>query len=178
MRDRDARAGWGWRRDESRLYGLCFDGCRNKSPHPTATRPFKPVMSELYQNRYRVPAARAQWWDYRNNAAYFVTICTQNRAHFFGRIDASETRLIASLPGAIAQVCWLEIPEHFPFVRLDAFVVMPNHVHGILVIDKMGADAVETRFIASPPPPIIAFPPAPAWRPPTRPACVPPAGPG
>ncbi len=118
-------------------------------------------MTELFRNKYRIPSARAEWWDYGNNAAYFVTICTQNREHFFGRIVVNsgshrvpETRLIASLPadgspqfipsplGTIALACWLEIPQHFPFVRLDAFVVMPNHVHGILVIDK---PPVETR---------------------------------
>ena len=43
--------------------------------------------------------------------------------------------------GWIAVECWLEIPEHFPFVRLEPFIVMPDHVHGIIVIDKAGYDA-------------------------------------
>jgi REP element-mobilizing transposase RayT len=96
-------------------------------------------MTELFGNKYCIPSARAEWWDYGTNAAYFVTICTQNREHFFGRIASpplTSPRLIPSLPGAIAQACWLEIPQYFPFVQLGAFVVMPNHVHGILVIAK------------------------------------------
>jgi REP element-mobilizing transposase RayT len=45
-------------------------------------------------------------------------------------------RLIASLPGKIAESCWLDIPNHFPYAQLDSFVIMPNHVHGIIVINK------------------------------------------
>ena len=53
--------------------------------------------------------------------------------------------------GEIAKDCWLEIPKHFPFVKLDAFVVMPNHAHGIIIIDKPDVDTstVETQDLAS-----------------------------
>jgi REP element-mobilizing transposase RayT len=101
---------------------------------------------EKFKNKYRIPSARAQWWDYGNNAAYFITICTHNMIHYFGEISpapeetrliaALETRLIASLPGKIAESCWLDIPNHFPYAQLDSFVIMPNHVHGIIVINK------------------------------------------
>jgi putative transposase len=104
-------------------------------------------MSELYKNKYRIPSARAQWWDYGNNAAYFVTICTKDRENFFGSI--SESQFIASPLGEMALACWLEIPQQFSFVHLDVQVIMPNHVHGILIIDKPET-TVETRFIASP----------------------------
>jgi REP element-mobilizing transposase RayT len=51
--------------------------------------------------------------------------------------------------GKLAEQYWLEIPNHFPIVELGNFVVMPNHVHGILIIDNISNSAVETRFIAS-----------------------------
>ena len=89
---------------------------------------------DRFQNKYRIPSARLQNWDYGWNAAYFVTICTANRDLFFGDIVHGE--MILSDIGEIADKYWLEIPEHFPFVKLDAHVVMPNHVHGIVKIDK------------------------------------------
>jgi putative transposase len=121
-------------------------------------------MSELYKNKYRIPSARAQWWDYGNNAAYFVTICTRDREHFFGSV--SESQFIASPLGEIALSYWLEIPKHFSFARLDVQVIMPNHMHGILIIDKpetpVSAAAVETRLIASLPlPPATPITPPP-----------------
>jgi putative transposase len=94
-------------------------------------------MSDKFQDIYRIPSARAVWWDYRNDAAYFVTICTAGREHYFGEIveTAPKQKMQLSEIGQIAHQHWMEIPEHFPFIKLDAFVVMPNHVHGILVID-------------------------------------------
>jgi putative transposase len=90
-------------------------------------------MSDKFQDIYRIPSARADWWDYRKAAAYFVTICTAGREHYLGEIKDGNMQL--SEMGKIAQINWTEIPNHFPFVKLDAFVMMPNHVHGILVID-------------------------------------------
>lgn len=103
----------------------------------------------LYKNKYRIPSSRAPWWDYGANAAYFVTICTQNRHWYFGEVADGLMQL--SEIGRIAQSCWMEIPQHFPFVQLDAFVVIPNHVHGIIVIDKPGEGIVETQNLVSPP---------------------------
>ncbi|NLN96328.1 MAG: hypothetical protein GX128_09195 [Bacteroidales bacterium] len=56
---------------------------------------------EKFQNKYRIPSARAPWWDYGSNAAYFVTICTQNRLHYFGEIKNNE--MIFSPLGMAAQ---------------------------------------------------------------------------
>jgi putative transposase len=89
---------------------------------------------EKYKNKYRIPSARLQNWDYGQNGAYFITICTHNRQHFFGEIVNNEMQL--SEMGQFAEKFWLEIPIHFPFVELGNFVVMPNHTHGILIIDK------------------------------------------
>ena len=86
----------------------------------------------LYKQKYRIESARLKGWDYRNPGYYFVTICTKDRAHYFGYISDSQMHLSAA--GEIAAQCWREIPIHHPNVELDEFMVMPNHLHGILVI--------------------------------------------
>ena len=99
----------------------------------------KKTDDELFKNRYRVKSVRLSSWDYSSNGYYFVTICTHNREHYFGEIDV-ETRLIASLRmteiGKMVRHYWLKIPDHFPFATLDEFVIMPNHVHGIVIIEN------------------------------------------
>ena len=97
-------------------------------------------MDTKYQGKYRIPSARLAGWDYRNAAAYFVTICTANREMFFGDIKDGVMHL--SEAGNVAYECWVDIPNHFPFVRLDAHVVMPNHIHGIVVIGDHTAPVV------------------------------------
>jgi len=89
---------------------------------------------EKYKNKYRIPSTRLQNWDYGWNGAYFITICTHNREHYFGEIVNKKMKL--SEIGIAAEKYWHEIPQHFPFVKLGAFVVMPNHIHGIIIIDK------------------------------------------
>lgn len=91
-------------------------------------------MSKKFQNKYRVETTRLRSWNYGWNGAYFVTICTKNREFFFGEISNQQMNL--SEIGEIADLCWKEIPNHFPFVELGEFVVMPNHLHGIIIIDK------------------------------------------
>ena len=106
---------------------------------------------DKFQNKYRIPSARWQTWDYGSNGAYFITICTQNRRHFFGEIIDStipdESIMHLNDMGEIAEKYWVEIPQHFPFVSLGNFVIMPNHMHGILIIDN--PTIVQTRLIAS-----------------------------
>jgi REP-associated tyrosine transposase len=99
-------------------------------------------MTEKFKNKYRIPSARLPWWDYSKNALYFITICTKNREHFFGEI--TDGKIVLSETGKIAWKFWQEIPNHFPFIKLDAFVIMPNHVHGIIIIDKTPDQCVET----------------------------------
>lgn len=89
---------------------------------------------DKFKNRYRIPSARLQNYDYSSNGYYFITICTKNREYFFGEIADNKMQL--SKMGKTAEKFWLEIPKHFPFVKLDEFVVMPNHVHGIIIINK------------------------------------------
>ena len=101
-------------------------------------------MPDKFQNKYRIASTRLQNWDYGSNAAYFITICTKKRKHFFGEIINKEMQLNDA--GKLAEQYWLEIPNHFPFIELGNFVVMPNHMHGILIIDKPhNDDDVETR---------------------------------
>jgi putative transposase len=105
-------------------------------------------MADLFRDKYRVPSARASWWDYNRDGAYFITICTQGRQHFFGEIEHGKMHLTAI--GQIAHDRWHEMTQHFPFAHLNAFVVMPNHVHGIIIIDRYGMNDVETLHATSP----------------------------
>lgn len=107
-------------------------------------------MSEKFQNKYRIPSTRLQNWDYGWNALYFVTICTQNRECYFG--DIRDGKMQLSDIGQIANKYWLAIPQHFPFVELDEFVVMPNHMHGIIVINKKndGRDGNNNNDVETP----------------------------
>ena len=61
---------------------------------------------------------------------YFITICTQDRQNVFGEIV--DGQMVLNEFGLIAQSCWNEIPRHFNDTRLDEFVIMPNHIHGII----------------------------------------------
>jgi REP element-mobilizing transposase RayT len=101
-------------------------------------------MQNKFKNKYRIPSIRLQTWDYSNNGAYFITICTQDRNHFFGDIQNGNMQL--SEIGKLAEQYWMEIPNHFSFIELENFVVMPNHVHGILIINNISlSECVETR---------------------------------
>jgi len=111
---------------------------------------------DKFKNKYRIPSARLQNWDYGSDGSYFITICTKGREHFFGEIINDEMQL--SEMGKLAEHYWIDIPNHFKYIELGNFVVMPNHVHGILIIDKINISPVssvssvpivETRLIAS-----------------------------
>ncbi len=83
---------------------------------------------------------RLRDYDYTRPGAYFVTVCTRRRACLFGHIADGMMR--PNTLGAIVETCWLTLPHHYPHARLDAFVVMPNHAHGILFLDD---DAIARR---------------------------------
>ncbi len=86
----------------------------------------------MSNERHHRRSIRLHTWDYANSGAYFVTLVAHGRAALFGDVVDGDIRLNAL--GEIAQACWVEITMHFAQVELDAFVVMPNHVHGVLVI--------------------------------------------
>jgi REP element-mobilizing transposase RayT len=82
--------------------------------------------------RHQRRSIRLRGYDYARAGGYFVTVCTHQRACLFGAISDGQMRLNAV--GQVATQCWRAIPDHFPDVRCDEFVVMPNHIHGILWI--------------------------------------------
>lgn len=88
----------------------------------------------LYKSKYRLESSRLKNWDYSCEDKYFITICTENRDMFFGNVKNGD--LILNNIGKIADKFWLEIPEQFYNVILDEFLIMQNHVHGILIINN------------------------------------------
>ena len=75
---------------------------------------------------------RIPGWDYASPGAYFVTICTQGHRCYFGKV--AYRKMMLNKMGRIAELFWKDIPAHHSNVVLDEFVIMPNHVHGIIVI--------------------------------------------
>ena len=80
---------------------------------------------------------RLSAYDYGQAGAYFVTVCTQNRVCLFGEIVNDVMRLNAA--GRMLVAHWQRLPQRFPSVQLDAFVVMPNHIHGVIVLTGQSA---------------------------------------
>lgn len=83
---------------------------------------------------------RLKAYDYTQDGAYFVTLLAHRRAHLFGEVMDGEMGL--NTLGCVADACWWAIAEHFPGVELDTFVVMPNHVHRIIVINRWAANTI------------------------------------
>jgi REP element-mobilizing transposase RayT len=82
---------------------------------------------------------RLKGYDYSQQGMYFVTVCTHNHHFLFGHI--AEERITLNNAGRFTNKCWLEIPEHFPHVALDEFIIMPNHIHGIIIINDINVGA-------------------------------------
>jgi len=97
------------------------------------------MQTELYRNTFRVRSIRLPDYDYTRNGYYFITICTYNKEEYFGNIKNEKMCLFRT--GSIVWDCWqqIEILNHHIFID-DAFVVMPNHIHGIVIIDHGQAD--------------------------------------
>ena len=100
---------------------------------------------DKFNNKYRIPPARAQWWDYGWDASYFITICTRMRRHFFGKVI--DHQMVLSDLGKIADDCWRKITDHARNVELGPYVVMPNHVHGIV---NLVGNATAFKFVPLP----------------------------
>ncbi len=79
-----------------------------------------------YRKHVRLPD-----WDYGTGAWYYVTICTGGREYYFGEVR--HNAMVLSDIGKTAVECWQKIPEIYPGIELDEFIVMPNHIHGILI---------------------------------------------
>lgn len=113
------------RRTAVRLYGA------NKT---VSTKIINNTMTEKFQNKYRVPSARWQSWDYSADGLYFITICTANREYLFGEIRDGEMYL--SEIGMIVNEEWEKSFEIRKELFCDIFQIMPNHIHAILRIEN------------------------------------------
>jgi putative transposase len=100
--------------------------------------------SKFDPQKHHRRSIRVRGYDYSSNGAYFVTIVTQGREFLFGEIVDGEMHV--NEYGEIVQKWWDEIPNHFPNVELGAFIIMPNHIHGIIFIiaDRRG-EVLSTR---------------------------------
>ena len=93
-------------------------------------------MPDKYKDTYRIDSPRLPNWDYCWQGIYFVTICTAQREHYFGEIE--NHRMVLSEIGKIAETEWTRTPQIRPDmnIALDAYCVMPNHFHGIIIIGE------------------------------------------
>jgi putative transposase len=80
---------------------------------------------EAHRRSIRVPGG-----DYSLPGAYFITICAAYRWNIFGNVE--DGKVMLSPLGEIVRRCWVQIPEHFPAARINEYVIMPNHLHGII----------------------------------------------
>jgi putative transposase len=119
-------------------------------------------MTTKFRNKYRIESVRLNGYDYSRNGAYFITICTKRHLCLFGNIDVETglrpvstnksdksdnsdisnktgkktIRINLSEEGKIVTVCWFDLLNHYSNIILDEFIVMPNHVHGIIIIQN------------------------------------------
>ncbi|TGD77148.1 transposase [Hymenobacter wooponensis] len=98
-------------------------------------------MANFYRDQYRIPSTRLAGYNYGQSGAYFITICTKNRQPYFGTLEVpngswDNAFLRSTTLGLKAAECWAAIPQFASFVRLDAFILMPDHLHGVLIFDK------------------------------------------
>lgn len=101
-----------------------------------------------FNNKYKIESTRLQHWDYGQRAVYFITICTANREHLFGKIE--NQYFFPSEIGKIVAQEWIKTPDIRPDMNLELgeFIVMPNHFHGIIFIGNNaynGNDALQCR---------------------------------
>jgi REP element-mobilizing transposase RayT len=106
---------------------------KNQDAYPAVPNHDCGSIAVMVNERHR-QSIRLLRYDYTQAGAYFVTICTHNRECLFGEVNAQGEMMINDL-GRLVERCWNNIPSHFPNIALDTFVVMPNHVHGIIVIN-------------------------------------------
>jgi len=86
----------------------------------------------LYKNKYRIESARCPNWNYNAVGFYYITICTKNRIDLFGKIV--DGKMILNDYGKILDKCWYDLTNHYDNLILDEFIIMPDHIHGILII--------------------------------------------
>ena len=95
-------------------------------------------MSDKFQNKYHIPSNRWQIWDYSAPGSYFITICIEGRDEILGNVINSKMQL--SEYGQIAASEFLNIPKYHKRIKLDRWVVMPDHVHCIITLGALDYD--------------------------------------
>ncbi len=90
------------------------------------------TFKELYPQRHNI---RLRRYDYALPGAYFVTICTYHKQSLFGDVVDSAMKL--NHYGEIVESVWKNIPLHYPEVNNEVSTVMPNHIHGIIIIQDL-----------------------------------------
>jgi putative transposase len=93
--------------------------------------------------RHHRRSIRLPTYDYTQPGTYFVTICTQNRECVLGEVIQGQ--MVLNARGQMVESVWRQLPQHYPRVEVDAFVVMPNHVHGIVILVGAGPRACPER---------------------------------
>ncbi|MBI4122570.1 MAG: transposase [Parcubacteria group bacterium] len=110
-------------------------------------------MEGLYQDKYKIKSTRLSNWDYSSSAYYFVTICTHNRIEYLGEVlrdNRGEWSVALSDAGEIVRDGLLNVPAIYANVRLDAWVIMPNHIHVIFEITSSVRNAPSHGFVETP----------------------------
>lgn len=92
----------------------------------------------MKNNKHNRHSVRLKNYDYSQTGAYFVTVCAQDKKCVFGKIENHE--LILNDAGIMVYNTFKEIPEHYAGIDIDEFIIMPNHIHAIIIINTVGAD--------------------------------------
>ncbi len=144
-------------------------------------RPLPPIIHGMRYDpdRHHRRSLRLRGYNYAQPGAYFVTICTHDRRPLFGEVI--DGQMVLHTCGMIVSMCWQELPNHYARVMLDAFVVMPDHVHGVIILmdhpsvgaGPVGAGPVGTGWVVGVGPVGAGLRPAPTTTPTPRPAPTP-----
>ena len=127
-----------------------------------ALLPYQMMTYDPAQHHRR--SIRLQGHDYAQPGAYFVTICTQNHDYLFG--DIADGEMVLNEAGQMVRGMWDELPLYYPGIETDAFIVMPNHIHGIITIRLPEAGSpLSPGLRACPPLHPPGHPPPPAGQP-------------
>ncbi len=99
------------------------------------TTPERQVTNKMLQNaaRHHRRSIRLKGYDYHQTGAYFVTICTHKKKCMLG--DVEDGRMVLNEVGQMVQRTWIELPVHYIGVNIDEFIIMPNHLHGIIILN-------------------------------------------
>ena len=89
----------------------------------------------LFMNKYRIASTRLIGWDYSSAGIYFLTINTKYSKYYFGEIK--NKKMILNQIGKLVEKYWKEIPNRFSNAKLDEFIIMPNHIHGIIILSSI-----------------------------------------